>query len=196
MVKPFLSILLLLLLVCPVSYARQGFSTDTIIPPQKILKFIPKGYTVMDMVKGDLNLDKLPDAILVLKAIGEDTAPGDADYKRPLLLLSGRADKTFTLASRNDNIIYCHQCGGLFSEPYTGAAIKKGSFTVHHFGGTNNRWSNDITFRYSRKDKNWYLYKIVDNGWSVAHPDHIDSIVRTKRNFGTVSFKNYSADMN
>jgi hypothetical protein len=194
MIKQSLPVLLLLFCVYPVLYAGQRPVKDTVILPQKILKFIPKGYALLDTAMGDLNLDKLQDVILVLKTIGEDTASDATEYKRPLLLLLGRADRTYTLASRNDNVVYCHQCGGAFGEPYTGVEIKHGLFTVNHFGGTNNRWSNEITFKYSKAGKNWYLLKIVDKGWNVFHLDDVGTIVKTKKDFGIVSFKKYNPD--
>jgi hypothetical protein len=194
MIKQPLLILMLFFFVSQVSYASQRPVTDTIILPQKILKFIPKGYALIDTAMGDLNLDKLQDIILVLKTIGEDTALDATEYKRPLLLLLGRSDKTYALASRNDNVVYCHQCGGAFGEPYTGVEIKNGLFTVNHFGGTNDRWSNEITFKYSKTGKNWYLFKIVDKGWNVFHLDDVGTIIKTKKDFGIVSFKKYNPD--
>ena len=167
---------------------------DTIILPQKISKFIPSGYALLDTAIGDLNLDKYRDIILVLKTIGEDTALDATEFKRSLLLLLGHADKTFTLAARNDNIVYCFQCGGIFGDPYDGIEIRKGIFTVRNFGGSNDRWSNDITFKYSPADKTWYLYKIVDKSWNVFHLDKIETSVQTKKSFGIVSFKKYNPD--
>ena len=194
MIKQTASILLFFFCAYQVSFAMSLPLKDTIILPQKILKFIPKGYALIDTAMGDLNLDKFRDIILVLKTIGEDTAFDATEYKRPLLLLLGSANSTYTLASRNDNVVYCHQCGGAFGEPYTGVEIKNGLFTVNHFGGTNDRWSNEIIFKYSKEYKNWYLYKIVDKGWNVFHLDDVGTTVKTKKDFGIVSFKNYNPD--
>ena len=184
-------ILFLLLFSCQFLLGRQHSIGDTIILPQKISKFIPKGYALIDTAMGNLNFDKYQDIILVLGTVGEDTT---FEARRPLLLLLGRADKTFTLAARNDNVVYCYQCGGVFGDPYAGVEIKKGMFTVHHFGGSNDRWSNDITFKYSQSDMRWYLYKIVDKGWSVFHVDKVETSIQTKKNFGVVLFEKYHPD--
>ena len=184
-------ILFLLLFSCQFSFGRQCSIGDTIILPQKISKFIPNGYTLIDTAMGNLNFDKYQDIILVLGTVGEDTT---FEARRPLLLLLGRADKTFTLAARNDNVVYCYQCGGVFGDPYAGVEIKKGMFTVHHFGGSNDRWSNDITFKYSQSDMRWYLYKIVDKGWSIFHVDKVETSIQTKKNFGVVLFEKYHPD--
>jgi hypothetical protein len=194
MIKQSLSVLLLFFWVCQISYSRQRAVKHTLILPQKILKFIPKGYALIDTSMGELNNDMLQDIILVLKRNGEDTAFDATEYKRPLLLLLGNADKTYTLASRNDDVVYCSKCGGAFGEPYSGVEIKNGLFTINHFGGTNDRWSNEITFKYSKANKNWYLYKIVNKGWNVFHLDDVGIIIKTKKDFGIISFKEYSSD--
>lgn len=194
MLKQTFIILLPLFLCCQISFGIQQSIGDTIILPQKISKFIPMGYALIDTAMGDLNFDKYRDIILVLKTLGEDTALDATEYKRPLLLLLGHADKTFTLSARNDNVVYCYQCGGVFGDPYNGVGIKNGLFTIHHFGGSNDRWSNDITFKYSPTDKIWYLHKIVDKGWSVFHLDKIATRIQTKKDFGVVRFDKYNPD--
>jgi|SRR5689334_19455277 len=190
---PKFSIFLFLCFVMPRnSFAMDG--RDSTILPQQVSKFIPKGYALMDNVRGDLNLDKYTDIVLVLKKLGEDTALDATEYKRPILLLLGHADKTFTLATRNDSLVYCYQCGGLFGDPYDGVEIKEGSFTVNHFGGSNDRWSNAITFKYSLADKKWYLYKIVDKGWSVFNLKKVETSIRTKKDFGVVLFEKFNSE--
>lgn len=169
---------------------------DTIMLPKELSKFIPPGYGLLDTATGDLNSDNYKDWILVLKTPGEDTAIDATEYKRPLLILLGHANKMFTLTARNDNIVYCYQYGGMFGDGYNGLEIKKGLFIVHHFGGSNDRWSNDITFKYSKKDKTWYLFKIVDKGWNVFHLDKVETTTRTSKDFGTVTFGRYTEDIN
>jgi hypothetical protein len=125
MPKKHLIILFLSFLACQVSFAIQRPIRDTIILPHNISRFIPKGYALLDTAMGDLNLDNYKDIILVLKTIGEDTALDATEYKRPLLLLLGHVDKNFTVVARNDNIVRCHQCGGVFGEPYDTASKSK-----------------------------------------------------------------------
>jgi len=174
----------------------QNIGANKITLPKNLSQFIPKGYSLLDTAKGDLNLDRFQDIILVLKTNGEDTALDATEYKRPLLILLGHTDKSFSVAERNDNVVYCFQCGGVFGDPYDGVEIKKGLFTVHHFGGSNDRWSNDITFKYSKTDSTWYLQKIVDKGWNVFHLKKVDTNIKTKKDFGTIAFKKYTDDDN
>jgi hypothetical protein len=169
--------------------------SDKIILTKQLQKFIPKGYALLDAANGDLNLDNFRDIILVLKDTAEKGKIDTNEFKRPLLILIGNADKSFTLAGRNDDVVYCRGCGGAFGDPYDGIEIHKGTFTVNHFGGSNDRWSNEITFRYSKTNKTWYLLKMVDKGWNVADLN-IDSTVKTKKDFGIISFEKYTNDSN
>lgn len=197
--QPFMFRLTVILICFSFSISKVSFAgtaRDTIIIPKNISKFIPSDYGLLDTATGDLNSDSYKDWILVLKTIGEDTAFDATEYKRPLLILIGQANNTFTLAARNDNVVYCYQCGGMFGDAYNGLEIKKGIFIVHHFGGSNERWSNDITFKYSKSDKSWYLLKIVDKGWSVFHLDKVETTIRTKTDFGSVKFDKYTDDIN
>jgi hypothetical protein len=166
--------------------------SDKIVLPEQIQKFIPIGYTLLDTAIGDLNLDNFKDLILVLKDTDEKDKIDTIGFKRPLLILLGHADKSFTLAGRNDDVVYCRDCGGVFGDPYDGIEIRKGTFTINHFGGSNDRWSNEIIFKYSPTNKKWYLLKVVDKAWNVGNLDKIDSMIKTKKDFGIVSFEKYN----
>jgi hypothetical protein len=178
------------------SLTAQIKKSDKIILTNHLQKYIPKGYTLLDVACGDLNLDNFKDIILVLKDTGEKDKIDTNELKRPLLILIGNADKSFTLAGRNDDVVYCHGCGGVLGDPYDGIEIHKGTFTVNHFGGSNDRWSNEITFRYSKTNKTWYLLKVVDKGWNVGDLKKIDSTIKTKKDFGIMSFDKYTNDSN
>jgi hypothetical protein len=82
----------------------------------------------------------------------------------------------------------------MFGDPYDGVTIKKGQFAVYHFGGSNERWSNEITFRYSKTANTWYLFKIEDKSWSVFNLKKVETIIQTKKDFGKVQFKKYNPD--
>lgn len=188
------SIFLLLYLASPVLTGKlfaQNIHPAQVTLPGQLLKFIPKGYALLDTAMGDLDLDKVPDVILVLKAIEEDAAKDATKYKRPLLILLRHPGNSYSLAARNDNVVYCLHCGGIYGDPYSGLEIKKGSFTIHHYGGSNERWTHEITFTYLKTTKTWNLFKIIDESWNVFHSNKVRTIVKTKKDFGIVSFGKY-----
>jgi|GEM_PF-4494013 len=126
--------------------------------PAAIRRTLPPGYAVLDARQGDLNRDALPDWVVVLhKADGQKTSDViDHPTKRPLLLFVGGA---FTLAARTGNAVYCVDCGGMMGDPFTGLVIKKGYFTVEHYGGSAQRWTRYVAFRYDAATRSWLLHR-------------------------------------
>lgn len=172
----------------PLTKSRNSNLTEV-----SLAKFIPEGYTILDSATGDLNLDKYPDKLLVLKINGEDSMANDVDHtvKRPLLILIGQANKSFTLAARNDNVVYCVNCGGMMGDPYMQIAIKKGYFSIEHYGGSAWRWTRIITFKYSTGEKYWYLHKDGGVNYHTSDPDKVETNIKTSKEFGKIAFDKF-----
>jgi hypothetical protein len=165
--------------------------------PSSISNSIPKGYEVLDTKEGDLNLDGINDMLVVLKVIGEDTIElfGDSGY-RPLLIFIVDANKKYTLVARNDSTVFCKTCGGAMGDPYVGMTIKNGYFSVEHYGGSGWRWERIITYKYDPSAKKWYLHKDGSVSFHAADPDKRKETIRTKKDFGQVSFDKYNIYQN
>lgn len=161
--------------------------------PPALKQFVTTGYDVLDITYGDLNRDAYPDAIMVLYKIGEEKTSDVIDHpeKRPLLLLLGQADKTYKVAARSNNAVYCVDCGGQMGDPFTGISIKKGYFSVEHYGGSGWRWTRIITFKYSPVDKRWYLHKDGGESYHATDPEKSETKVKTVKNFGKVPFERF-----
>lgn len=172
--------------------AEKNNDSDT--AEHSITKFIPEGYILLDSATGDLNLDPYPDMLLVVKKNGEDSTSDVVDHpeKRPLLILTGQADKQFKLAARNDNAVYCVNCGGMMGDPYMGIVIKKGYFSIEHYGGSAWRWTRIITFKYSSADKYWYLHKDGGDSYHTSYPDKVETKIRTIKEFGKIRFEQFN----
>lgn len=162
--------------------------------PSKLKGFIPTDYTILDTTRGDLNHDPFIDMIMVLKKTNEDTTSDVVDHpeKRPLLILIGQNDHSFKLVARNDNTVYCIDCGGMMGDPFTGIVIKDGYFSVTHYGGSAWRWSRIITYKYSSSDHYWYLHKDGTESFNVNTPDSIVSTIRTIKDFGKIPFDKFN----
>jgi len=158
-----------------------------------ILTFVPKDYSILDTEIGNLNLDEYPDMILVLKKNGEEKTSDVVDHpeKRPLLILVGQADGTFKLVARNDNTVYCIDCGGMMGDPYQGISIKKGYFSVEHYGGSAWRWTRIITYKYSKAENYWFLHKDGSDNFNTFEPEKVESKILTTKNFGKVPFDKF-----
>ena len=155
--------------------------------------FVPAGFGILDSATGDLNRDAWPDRILVLRKDGEDTTTL-VDLDRPLLLLLGRPDHRFILAARSNRVVLRRNEGGAYGDPYAGLTIKRGFFSVEHYGGSSARWSRIITFNYAPATRTWYLSREGGESYSVFDPDNVTSEAHTPRNFGRVPFAKYDVD--
>ena len=158
---------------------------------QTIAKSVPAGYTVMAVKNGDLNLDGRLDALVVLEKKG---LKDFEEAKRPLLIFTRGRDKVLRFVARNDSVVLCKACGGVFGDPYVGVAIKDGFFTVEHYGGSNWRWTLFVTFRFDAKRGRWYLWKQGGDSFHTSDPNRVETRVRSQKDFGLVTFEAYDPD--
>jgi hypothetical protein len=175
-------------------WLHKAFKEDITALPAAIARFVAKGYTAIDTCSGDLDLDSIPDMLLVLKKNGEEKTSEfpDAPSHRPLLLLTGKGDGTFNLAARNDNVVLCIDCGGAMGDAFMGLVIKKGFFSIEHYGGSNWRWSQTITFRYDAAAKHWFLHKDGHEDFEAGENEKKEVKILTKKDFGLVRFEDYN----
>lgn len=168
---------------------------EPIIPSvQQILTHIPDGYYIIDTCSGDLNLDNYTDYLIVLAQNGEDSLSkvSEDDVKRRLLILTGTADQSYTLAAQSDNAVYCLQCGGMMGDPFQSLVIKNGYFSIEHYGGSRERWTRTITFKYSKSDSTWNLHKDGHGSFTAGEEDEKEKMkIYTVKDFGKVKFAEF-----
>jgi hypothetical protein len=171
--------------------------------PTKISQFIPIGYSAIDTASGNLNLDSLKDMILVLRKDGEDSTSNfanDKPDKRPLLILLGQPNNTYKVAYRNDNAVYCIDCGGMFGDPFKGITIKNGYFSIEHGISGGEHWEQITTFKFDKFKSNWFLYKdhYISYKFNDSNDNNADALVKdvdkleTVKNFGIISFDKFN----
>ncbi|HMK27078.1 MAG TPA: hypothetical protein VK483_13695 [Chitinophagaceae bacterium] len=166
-----------LLLLSLISNAQN----DTVSAEAK--SFIPKGYEPLDYITGDLNGDKKPDAILVLKQPGEgrrfeedslnqqDTVE-NREFPRPFIILIRQESGKLKQVLRNDSVILCAECGGVFGDPYFGTSIENNGFSIYFYGGSSWRWASNYSFKWKPAKKNWYLVKEYQTAFHMTDPNH------------------------
>ena len=172
---------------------HEAYKEDIKTPPPALTGFVPEHYMILDTAAGDLNLDEYPDMIMVLKKNGEDSTSDVINHpeKRPLFVLIGQPDHSYKLAARNDNVVYCIDCGGMMGDPFMNIVIKNGYFSVEHFGGSGWRWTRIVTFKFSPADNNWYLYRDGHESFRSVGPEHKETKIYTAKDFGKVLFENF-----
>jgi hypothetical protein len=171
-------------------------SDDPIIAnlPKELANFVPPKYSVLAAVAGDLNQDKRIDYLLVLKQDGEDTLSinNESPTRRPLLIILANENRGYQLARRNDNVVYCYECGGVMGDPFTGIVIKDGFFSIEHYGGSAWRWTRIVTFKFSKKENDWFLHQDGSESFHVSEPNRIETRIKTIKDFGRIQFDDYN----
>jgi hypothetical protein len=158
---------------------------------RELARFVPSGYRVEAVSKGDLNRDAFLDQVVLLRQLEVDTTVAGDEATRPLLLLLGTATHTYTLAARNDNAVLCTGCGGMMGDPFQGIAIKKGYFSLEYYGGSAWRWTHVTTFRYDPAQRTWFLSREGGGSFHATEPEKLTTHVRTGSDFGRVAFRDY-----
>jgi hypothetical protein len=185
---PLFSIILLFLSLSVAArtiYARPDFSY------KKIKEFIPPGYQIFDTASGDFNSDGFIDYLIVLKSAEESA---NSSGERPLILLAGAAKGKFSFVARNDRVVLCATCGGVFGDPYQKVSINGAFLTVEHSIGGNWQWSRTITFKYNKEKKEILLHEDITKSYPSYAQNKQKSMASNKADFGNLPFTSYSYD--
>ena len=169
---------------------------DEINVPDDVKPFVEKGKAAIALETGDLNADGRKDLILVTsEPVAEDAAWEEGAGERSVLILVREAGGALRLAARNDIVVYCRNCGGVFGDPFAGVEIRGTRFTINNYGGSNSRWSYSYTFDYSRRDGTWQLVRVVDESFHTLDPKSMRRRTYTPpKNFGLINFADFDPD--
>src|SRR6478672_712428 len=188
-------IIFLLAILLPIVASAQN---DPVKIPDELKPFVAKGMIPIAIETGDLNGDGRKDAILIVsKPTRSDGTFDEASMDdRQTLILIRNADGTPALAARNDHVTFCHGCGGVMGDPFAGLAIKGTSFTIDNYGGSNDRWSEEFTFRYSKRDSTWQLVRVEEITFRATDPNHTTRkhIYTPPKDFGLINFADFDPE--
>jgi hypothetical protein len=140
-----------------------------------------------------LNGDSREDFILVLeKGNPVKDENGFPINQRPFLILLRGADGKLTLAKRNERIIMCSECGGIFGDPFEGVGAGRNTFIVEHYGGSAWRWKYSYKFNYSRIDKTWQLVRVEELTYHTSDPNKVKAkLYRPQKDFGKIDIADF-----
>jgi hypothetical protein len=162
--------------------------------PAEVKPFVEKGMEAIALETSDLNGDGRADFILVLDKIRTKSDEGNYDETaRPLLILTRGADGKLSVAGRNDNVVYCKYCGGVYGDPFDSIEARRNSFTVNNVGGSSDRWSASFQFNYSRRDQTWQVVRVVESSYNVFKPNKVKTKISTPpKDFGKINFADFN----
>jgi len=181
-------------LLCVSALAQE----DDLKVPVEVKPFIEKGYVANALEAADLNGDGTKDYVLVVNKPRNDKAQYDdiGDEPRQTLILVRDSAGKLTLAARNDSVAFCRRCGGVFGDPFAGLTVKPGRFTVMNYGGSNDRWSDEYTFAYSKRDRTWQLVRVEESTFRATDPNRtMRTFIRTPpKDFGLINFNEFEPE--
>ncbi len=117
--------------------------------------------------------------LVILKNIAEDTIGNTGAWEgtRPLLLYRYTSANERELVVRNDSLVMCQGCGGIFGDPYAGITFTDDTLQLDHYGGSNWRWSETHAFVHG-SNGDWPLVGWTSMSWSVFDPDSTMEVTR------------------
>ena len=119
-------------------------------------EFVPKGYTLFQQYKGDLNKDGKPDVVLMIKGTEEskwvdDENRGRLDRNRRGLIILFKRDGGYELIAENDECFSSeNEDGGVYYAPELSLEINKNTLILHYAHGRYGYWQ--YIFRYQNND--------------------------------------------
>lgn len=148
----------------------------------------PAGFSILDKAAGDFNADGHTDYIVVLRNELDSLNP---DTTRPLLILMGADNGKLVLFKRNDHVVFCKNCGGIWGDPYEGITVKGRYFSIDHYGGSAWRWTRNITFRYDPARKDFILHRDGGESFHATDPEKAEKFLKRKNLYGKQRFEEY-----
>lgn len=196
--KYILTVLFLLLSTwaCNNNNTQHLNNSDSLKPIDKPTTIHKSNFDTLAVSQGDLNSDNNPDLVIIFTKKGEDTAFNPAPT-RPVEILFGQNDHSYTLICSSDSVVMTHDMGGVSeAEPFAYLKIENGVMSIQHNGSMGSfHWLLTVSFRYSLTDKVFYVDKIIteqekysDNISEATH----ETVVKTKKDFGKLPFSRYS----
>lgn len=168
---------------------------DEVKVPVEVKPFIEKGMVSIALETGDLNADGKKDFILVLDKPRDPKGEFDeaGDTQRLMLILVRDSSGKLSLAARNENVVFCRTCGGVFGDPFAGISITGTRFTISNYGGSNDRWAYDYTFAYSRRDNTWQLIRSEETTFQALDPNRTTRkhVYLPPKSFGLINFADF-----
>jgi hypothetical protein len=185
----------LFLVFCLSAVTVNAQTSEAIKVPAEVQAFIEKDSKAIALESADLNGDGLQDYILVIERPELTAAKYGYDVQqRPLLILVRNNENKLSEVKRNEQIVYCSDCGGVMGDPFMGVTVGKNTFTVNHYGGSAWRWELSYKFNYSRIDKTWQLVRIEKTSYHNVRPmkETLEKTVLTPpKDFGKVDIAEF-----
>lgn len=124
---------------------------------------LPKNYTVVDTVSGDLNKDNIKELVV---AYNTKTATEEYENLPRELVIYKLQNGNWTVWKKSQQALLGSQDGGMMGDPYAGMEIKNNVLQVSHYGGSSWKWGYTDKYRYQKSD--FYLIGYSSEGGKMC----------------------------
>jgi hypothetical protein len=164
--------------------------------PDEVKLFVEAGTKAIAYAKSDLNGDGTLDYIVVLEKLREPEEEVYADTSaRPTLIIVRDKDEKLSLAARSERVVFCATCAGGMGDAFDDITIERGGFSITNRGGNRERWIEIYEFKYSRRDDNWLLARVVDMNYDSTNPNPVYKKTYTSpKHFGKINFADFDPE--
>jgi hypothetical protein len=137
--------------------------------------FLPKGYTIDEKIKGDVNKDGLEDYVVVIKGsnknkIIKDEYRGELDRnRRGIIVLLNKKDHYELVVKNYDCFSSENEDGGVYFPPELSVEINKGNLYLHYAHGRYGYW--EYTFRFKNSDFELIGYDSSSNSGPIVNTE-------------------------
>lgn len=171
---------LMLLTVISVFGCDQKTSETQETKPSAFENLLEEGYDVF--YSDTIRFDQKELVIAALKRQDEDSLiwEAQAEVPRPLLILEKQNSGSFDISLRNDKVILCGACGGVFGDPLDLIETDGTSLTISHMGGSRYRWTRHIRFELASEQESWFLSSDTGVTFDTLNPEgELEEIIYT-----------------
>lgn len=145
------------------------------VQKKKPIDFLPKGYVLLEQIKGDLNKDGHDDCVLFIKGTDKskfvtDEYRGRLDRNRRGIVVLFHNKGGYELVLKNYSCFSSeNEDGGVYYAPELSLEIKKGNLYVSYAHGRYGYW--EYTFRFQHSDLELIGYDDSDNHGPVINSE-------------------------
>lgn len=114
---------------------------------------IPKAYTLLKEVYGDLDKDSVDEKVVVYNMNNDTTNEEGAEYRTNRDMIIYKKTKTsWHIWKRSTQAIMNNGDGGMMGDPFSSLEIKNGILEIVHFGGSRTKWNFTDKYRFQHSE--------------------------------------------
>jgi hypothetical protein len=176
--------------ITPPAASPASLGVQPPITADRLARFVPAGYRLVDATQGALTGPGTQGAVLVIEAIADPASQRGEGARRQVILVARDPGDALRVVGHNDRIVPCSTCGGVAGDPYGYTQVGAGRFTIATGGGSRERWADDYTFAYEPAARRFVLDG-VKRSVTDTHTDAHRVVTGDPRDFGVIAFDDF-----